>query len=207
MRGRRVQMLVLFALAALIAAGCGGNGETTSSASASSADFAGTAVRPAKPAPPLRLRDSLGQPVDLHKQGGKAVLVTFVYTHCPDVCPLIVSHLHTALAEMSPNQRRRLQIIAVSTDPRRDTPASVAAFLRAHQMTGKMLYLIGKRSALSQTWRHWGVVAKADPTDPEFVEHSAPIYGIDAAGKIATVYPPHFRPSQIVHDAPLLASQ
>ena len=74
-------------------------------------------------------------------------------------------------------------------------------------MTGRIQYLIGDRAALSRTWRHWGIVAKADPTDPEFVEHSAPIYGIDAGGRIATVYTANFRPSQIVHDVPLLASQ
>ncbi len=189
----------------LATGGCGTSEETTSSA-ASHTDFAGTSVKPAKPAPPLRLRDSLGREVDLREFRGKAALVTFVYSHCPDVCPLIVSHFHTALAELGP-KAKKVQIIAVSTDPRRDTPAAVAKFLRAHQMTGRMLYLIGNRASLSRTWRHWGVIAKADPTDPEFVEHSAPIYGIDATGKIVTVYTPRFRPSQIVHDVPLLASQ
>ena len=206
MKPRRLSFaLAGLALAAALAAGCGGGGDTSSTTSA--ANFAGTTVHPARPAPPLRLSDSLGQPVNLRTLRGKAVLVTFIYTHCPDVCPLIVSHLHTAQAEMSPSARRRLRIVAVSTDPRRDNPATVAAFLRAHQMTGRIDYLIGDRAALSRTWRHWGVVAKADPTDPEFVEHSAPIYGIDAGGRIATVYTPHFRPSQIVHDVPLLASQ
>ncbi len=202
-RRRRSWALAAGVLLCLAAGGCGGNEETTSSAS--HARFAGAAVEPAKPAPPLRLRDSLGREVDLRELRGKAVLVTFVYTHCPDVCPLIVSHLHTALAELGP-KAKKLRIIAVSTDPRRDTPAAVASFLQDHQMTGRMQFLVGDRAALSRTWRHWGVIAKADPTDPEFVEHSAPIYGIDAAGKIVTVYTPRFRPSQIVHDVPLLTS-
>ncbi|MGZ8665885.1 MAG: SCO family protein [Solirubrobacterales bacterium] len=197
-------MLALAALAVLAAAGCGGSEETTSSASP--ARFAGTVVEPAKPAPPLRLRDWLGREVDLRDFRGKAVLVTFVYTHCPDVCPMIVSNLHTTLAELGP-KARNLRIIAVSTDPRRDTPAAVAEFLRAHRMTGKMQFLIGDRAALSRTWKQWGVIAKRDPTDPESVEHSAPIYGINTSGEIATSYTPHFRPAQIVHDAPLLAQR
>ena len=123
------------ALAASAAAGCGGSEETTSSVS--HARFAGAAVEPAKPAPPLRLRHSLGRKVDVRKLQGKAVLVTFVYTHCPDVCPLIVSHLHTALAELGP-KAKKLRYIVVSTDPRRDTPAAVASFLQDHQMTGRM---------------------------------------------------------------------
>ena len=71
------------------------------------------------------------------------MLVTFLYTHCPDVCPLIASKLHTALTEMSAPSGARWQIIAVSVDPRGDTPATVAQFLADHQMTGQMQYLIG----------------------------------------------------------------
>jgi protein SCO1/2 len=191
------------ALISLLASGCGSGGE---SSTGPAVRFAGTSVEPAKLAPPLRLRDSLGRPVDLRELRGKAVLVTFVFTHCPDVCPLIVSNLHTALAELGPTARK-LRIIAVSTDPRRDTPAAVAEFLRAHRMTGKMQFLIGDRAALTRTWKEWGVIVKGDPTDPESVEHSASVYGIDSSGKIATSYTPHFRPAQIVHDVPLLAQQ
>ncbi|MFN8160233.1 MAG: SCO family protein [Solirubrobacterales bacterium] len=180
--------------------GCGGGPDP-----GTAPRFAGSAVDPPKPAPPLRLRDSAGRLVDLRDLRGKGVLVTFVYTHCPDVCPLIVSHLHTALAELGP-KARDLRIVAVSTDPRGDTPATVDAFLSAHRMRGRMRFLIGSRAELRRTWRRWDVVAKADPTDPEFVEHSAPIYGIDARGRIVTVYTPSFEPAQIVHDAPLLSS-
>ncbi len=47
-------------------------------------------------APPLALRNYLGQPVNIASYRGKAVLVTFLYTHCPDVCPLITSNLRVA---------------------------------------------------------------------------------------------------------------
>ena len=137
---------------------------------------------------------------------GKAILVTFVYTHCPDVCPLIVSHLHTLLARLG-SLADRLQVLAVSTDPRGDTAGAVVAFLRAHQMTGRMRYLIGGRRQLERTWRAWHVVAKADPKDPEFVEHSALVYGIDAEGRLRTTYPPNFEPAEVAHDVPLLAGR
>jgi protein SCO1/2 len=70
------------------------------------------------------------------------VLLTFSYDHCPDVCPLIIAKLHNALLKLGP-QARRLQIVAVSVDPKGDTPASIRAFLSAHEMTGRMEYLIG----------------------------------------------------------------
>jgi protein SCO1 len=191
-----------FALAcalALAVAGCGG-----SSSAETGPAFSGAETKPATPAPPLKLTDSLGKSVDLSEYRGKAVLVTFIYTHCPDICPLIVSHLRTARAELGA-KAREMQIVAVSTDPRGDTPKTVAAFLKDHGMTGKMQYLIGSRAELGHVWKTWNIVAKPDKAGRDLVEHSALIYGIGADGKITTLYPANFKPAQIVHDVPLLA--
>ncbi len=87
-------------------------------------------------APPLKLDDSLGQPINIDDYRGKAVLVTFIYTHCPDICPLIVGHLHAALSKLGPDAKD-FQIIAVSVDPKGDTPKTVKKFLADHQMTGR----------------------------------------------------------------------
>ena len=187
-------------------AGCGGSGSASPKTS-TSADFAGTRANPPKPAPPLALRDSLGHPVNIDQYRGKAVLVTFIYDHCPDVCPIIVGNLHTAQNELGP-EANKLQIIAVSVDPKGDTPQTVKAFLKDHQMTGRMEYLIGSRPQLEHAWSDWNIVAKSSPTRkiPDAVEHSALIYGISASGKITTLYPANFKPEQIVHDVPMLAA-
>lgn len=190
-----------------VLAGCGSSGATTqeSASKSGAADhkYAGAEATPPKPAAPLALRDSLGHPVNLRQYRGKAVLITFIYTHCPDVCPLIVSHLKTSLALLGP-KAKNLQIIAVSTDPRGDTPKTVAAFLKAHGMTGHMKYLIGTRKELGRVWKAWNIVAKPDKAGRDLVEHSALIYGVAADGKVTTLYPANFQPSQIVHDVPLL---
>jgi protein SCO1 len=204
---------VLVVAAVVLIAGCGGNGNATAShtagaqAQASGSKLAGLAATPVKPAPPLALRDSLGHADNIDEYRGKAVLVTFIYDHCPDVCPLIVSHLHAAQQELGP-QARKLQIIAVSVDPKGDTPKTVNAFLRAHEMTGRMDYLIGSRPRLEKVWSEWNIVSKSSSTrnNPDLVEHSALIYGIDAAGDIKVLYPASFQPQQIVHDVPILAS-
>src|ERR1700686_1174934 len=65
---------------------------TTSKVGEPTFDAAGT-LTPVKAAPPLTLHNYLGQPVNIASYRGKAVLVTFIYTHCPDVCPLITSNL------------------------------------------------------------------------------------------------------------------
>jgi protein SCO1/2 len=109
---------------------------------------------------------------------------------------------------MSAAERNQMQIIAVSVDPKGDTPQTVKHFLAEHQMTGRMQYLIGSRPQLENVWSDWNIVAKSDPTrkNPDAVEHSALIYGISGSGKITTLYPSNFKPQQIVHDVPKLAA-
>jgi protein SCO1/2 len=169
--------------------------------------YEGLTLSHSEVAPPLALDNYLGTPVNIASYRGKAVLVTFLYTHCPDVCPLIASHLHTALLEMPAAERSRLQVIAVSVDPRGDTPSTVAQFLAAHEMTGRMQYLIGSAPALKAVWRRWGIAsaAQAAAGDPDVVAHTALIYGITAHGRITVIFPSNFAPGEIVHDARILA--
>ncbi len=205
--------LVVFLLAAI--AGCGGGSSSSSStaqsqqgvpqgqAAVDNSSYSGGEATPPKAAPELKLKNYLGEPVDLAEYKGKAVLLTFIYTHCPDVCPLIVSHLKTAQAELG-EKAKDMQIIAVSTDPKGDTPKTVKAFLGEHGMTGKMQYLIGNRAELGHVWTDWNIVAQPAKAGRDLVEHSALIYGIAADGKVTTLYPANFDPAQIVHDVPLL---
>ena len=175
-------------------------------AAANTRTYSGLTVSNPRQAPSLALKNYLGSPVDITTYRGKAVLVTFLYTHCPDTCPLITSKLHTALREMSEAERRQVQIIAVSVDSRGDTPVAVGQFLANHQMTGRMQYLIGSPRALGAVWSHWGVAASGEAGDPAVVAHTALVYGITARGTIVTIYPSTFRPSDVVHDVPLLAA-
>jgi len=210
-RSIRIAGLALALLLAVSAAtGCGGSGSSSNPSAAATADpdFAGAKANPPKPVPSLQLDNYLGQPVNIADYRGKAVLVTFIYDHCPDTCPTIVSNLRAAQNQMSTSAQGQMQIIAVSVDPKGDTPKTVKAFLKDHQMTGRMQYLIGSRPQLEQVWHNWNIVSKSDPSrkNPDAVEHSALIYGISGSGKITTLYPSTFKPDAIVHDVPLLAS-
>jgi len=192
-------------------AGCGGSSSTsdpqastTTNSAGVPADYAGATANPSKPAPPLKLDDSLGKPVNIDDYRGKAVLVTFLYAHCPDICPLIVSNMRAAQNELG-SQAKDMQIIAVSVDPKGDTPQTVNAFLKDHQMTDRMEYLIGSRPQLNNVWLDWNITSRTDPKNRELLEHSALIYGISGSGEITTLYPSNFKPQQIMHDVPVLA--
>jgi protein SCO1/2 len=205
--------VVLVATATLLAllSGCGSSAATPKSAtntSATTASYRAEAkLSPATAAPPLRLRNYLGQPVDIARYRGKPVLVTFIYTHCPDVCPLITSNLRVAQNLMGADGPSKAQVIAVSVDARGDNRRTVTAFLKAHEMTGRMQYLVGSTRELARVWRAWGVGSERDAKNPDLVEHSGLIYGITASGKRATLYSASFKPADLAHDVPLLAAR
>jgi protein SCO1 len=186
---------------------CGGSGQAKqlpSTTSTSAASLEGPTLVNPGPAPPLALRDSLGHPINISSYHGKAVLVTFIYTHCPDVCPTIVANLHNALGLLGA-RASKVQIIGVSVDPKGDTPKAVAGFLAKHAMTGRMEYLVGTRAALTPVLRAWGITAST-PDGNEHVDHGAMVIGITASGRVVSIYPANFKPSEIAHDVPILAS-
>jgi protein SCO1/2 len=199
----RITIAIVLSVFVLALGGCGGSSQGQTGGAAE-AGFSGGEVTPPQPLPVLRLHNYLGEPVNIDQYKGKAILVTFIYTHCPDVCPLIVSHIKTALALLGP-KAKEVQVIAVSTDPRGDNSRTVTSFLREHGMAGRMQYLIGSRAELARVWKDWNIVSKPAKAGRDLVEHSALIYGIGADGKLTTLYPANFRPAQLVHDVPLLA--
>src|SRR5664280_2742596 len=205
----RLAFVATAGLVTLVSA-CGSsksNANNPTKALAHSAYKAEAVLKPPALAPPLALRNYLGKSVNLDSYRGKAALVTFIYTHCPDVCPLITSNLRVAQNLMGKAAASKVQIIAVSVDPRGDTRKTVTAFLARHEMTGRMQYLIGSAHELATAWKAWGVGSERDAQHPEFVEHSGLIYGITGSGERLTIYASNFQPGDIAHDVPLLAAR
>ncbi|MEA2214907.1 MAG: hypothetical protein QOK19_468 [Solirubrobacteraceae bacterium] len=202
-----VVILAILGIATLLLAGGSSKPALPGNAgTAKLSSFAGSTLAPPQPAPALTaLRNYDGESFNLAADRGKAVFVTFLYAHCPDICPLIAANLHNAYAQMAPAQRARVDIVAVSVDPHGDTAGTVAAFMRAHQLAGEGKYLIGSSKQLVPVWKAWNVGSEKDVSRPDLVNHSALIYGISASGRIFTIYPSNFAPEQIIHDVkPLL---
>jgi protein SCO1/2 len=199
----RLKLLGVVLAASLAVAACGSSARSTPTADAVHPGLQGLILHPQKPAPALALRNYTGALVDLTRFRGRAVLVTFLYTHCPNWCPLIAANLAAAQRQLGA-EARRVQIVAVTVDPRRDTPAAVRAFLSAREAAGRMYYLLGDRRQLAPVWKAWDVGVVVD-RNRLATGHSDIVYGVTAAGRLAVVYPPNFTPAQIVHDVPLLA--
>lgn len=82
--------------------------------------------------PALVLTDTHGKKYDLRKETkGKPTLIYFGYTNCPDVCPLIMSNIAIAKKALPKADQDDLRVVFVTTDPERDTPASLGSWLKA----------------------------------------------------------------------------
>ena len=137
-------------------------------------------------APDFTLTDGAsGQPVTLSSLRGNAVALAFLYTHCPDVCPLTASQFRAAQQRLGADAAR-VRFVAVSVDPQGDTPETVQAFSKAHDLSENWHYLIGPRAQLAAVWAAYGVGAFNAPTGTE-VQHNDAIYLIDKDGRERTL--------------------
>ncbi|MCQ4042971.1 SCO family protein [Streptantibioticus rubrisoli] len=122
----------LAAAAALTLTACGGSTDDKPVASVSASATSGGALplTPPMTKPNLVLTDTHGQKFDFAKEtAGKPVLLYFGYTHCPDVCPLIMSDIGNAKRKLPKDEQDKIQVIFVTTDPDRDTPQRLASWL------------------------------------------------------------------------------
>jgi protein SCO1/2 len=194
------RVLPLLLLAAVLA-GCGSS-KAAQTTTQPKQRFAGGELTPPKTAPPIALHDADGAPVTLAAQHGRYVLVTFIYTHCPDVCPLITQNLNTALRLLGPSARKHVRVLAVSVDPVGDTPKAVKAYTREKQLFPQFRYLIGSRAELRRVWKAWHVLAVE--SKPDLVDHVAYTALVDTNGKERVLYDSSIHATQVVHDLRVL---
>jgi protein SCO1 len=194
------RVLPLLLLAAVLA-GCGSSNaaETTTTPTHR---FAGGELTPPKTAPPIALHTANGKKVTLAAQHGRYVLVTFIYTHCPDVCPLITQNLNAALRAIGPSARKNVRVLAVSVDPVGDTPKAVRAYTREKHLFPQFEYLIGTRAELRRVWKAWHVLAVQ--AKPDLVDHVAYTALIDRKGRERVLYDSSVHATQVVHDLRVL---
>ncbi len=107
--------------------------QQVSGSTQASPNYPGATVLPPGKAvlkPALTLTDTSGAPYDVAREtAGKVTLVYFGYTHCPDVCPINMALTSEALARMPAQERQKVTVLFVTTDPARDTPAVMRAWL------------------------------------------------------------------------------
>ena len=136
-------LVMLVGLGALLAlTGCGGSDDSSGAAvvrnpggmaytpTQDTDGFRGVGLpRPYK-VPDVTLTDTSGKPYNLVDDTTKPVtLVFFGYTNCPDVCSLVMADMAAAMTQLDPQVARQVQPLFITTDPARDTPAVIRAYI------------------------------------------------------------------------------
>jgi protein SCO1/2 len=149
--------------------------------------------------PNFALTDYRGKLVRSRALRGKVVLVTFLDTDCKTKCPLIASAVGDALRMLAPSERRRVAPLAVTVNPKRDTPARAERFLRQRQALG-LDFLVGTLKEMRPVWRAFHIVAAAETGSADI--HSADVRVYDRKGEwVSTLHlPPDLTPKNVAHD-------
>lgn len=173
------------AVAALLSlSACGDSSDDDDQAAA---DVSGTtpAQRPivldtAKKKPDLVLTDTDGKKYDLlERTKGKPTLLYFGYTYCPDVCSLVMSNIGMAEKKLSAAERDTLQVVFVTTDPKRDTPKRLRSWLDG-QGASDVIGLTGDFDTIQAAARPLGISVEPPKKEKDgsiTSNHSAEVLG------------------------------
>ena len=154
------------------------------------------------------MTNDLGQPVTAADYRGKVVLLYFGYTHCPDVCPLTLVHLHTVLQKMG-KAADNVRVLFVTVDPVRDTVPVLHQYATAFDP--RVVGLTGTQDAIAQLAKRYRSFYKPEtPNDKAGdydVTHSSAIYVFDQQGRARLLATPGSSNDEILHDLDILVGQ
>ena len=163
--------------------------------------FHGSRFDPPPAVADFTLTNQDGQAVRLSDYRGKLVLLFFGYTHCPDECPTTLAMLNRALSEMK-DAGSSTQVLLVSVDPEHDTPPVLKEYLA--RFNPRFVGLTGQPADVAAVLKAYGVVAQKDGNT---IAHTATIYVVDRAGRLALTYSFETQPEEVTADLEHLLGQ
>ena len=159
-------------LAAALLGACGGGGPKFKSTDITGAEYGKV----------LELTDQNGRLRHLEDFRGKAVVLFFGFTHCPDICPTTLADVANAVKKLGPDAER-VQVLFVSVDPERDTPKDLANYVTAFDP--RFLALRGDLAATQRVAKEFKIFfEKRKQGETYTIDHSAQTYVIDPQGRL-----------------------
>jgi protein SCO1 len=192
--------LIVFLLIGAVAAGVFLFSEPTS--------FRGTTYEEPYPvAPEIELTRSDGERFRLSERRGEVVALFFGYTSCPDICPTTMAELNQALEKLG-DQADEVQVLFVTVDPQRDTPARVQEYV--NHFNPDFIGLSGSEAELAKVWNDFGVfreIVEGTSAAGYLVNHTARVTLIDQQGNLRISFPFDTPVEDVVYDLKLMLKQ
>jgi protein SCO1/2 len=187
MRAFAAAMTVVLALALV---GCGQKGPSFEASDITGSTFGRD----------FALSDPAGAPRTLADYRGKAVVVFFGYTQCPDVCPTTLAALAEAMKKLGA-EADRVQVVFITVDPERDTPELLAKYVPSFDP--RFVGLHGDADATARTAREFKVIYQKQPgvaPGSYSMDHSAGAYIFDPQGRLRLYVGHSQTPEVFAHD-------
>jgi protein SCO1 len=196
----------LLLAAALMLSACDKQGEGGQLLQSSASTFKNTDVTGLDYAKDFAMPDHNGKMRTLADFKGKAVVVFFGYTQCPDVCPSTMAEMASVMQELGP-QADKVQVLFVTVDPERDTPALLSKYVPSFDP--RFLGLVGDKAQTEKIAKDFKVFYQKVPgKEPGSytMDHTAGSYVFDPQGRIRLFVRHGQGAEPIVHDLKLLLS-
>lgn len=189
-------LVAAFALGATVLAASGSDDDEPVSGGSR---FEGAVMPKGVKAPEFELRNQDGETVSMRQFRGKPVVVTFLYTHCEDTCPVQAQTIRGALDQLGHD----LPALAIAVDPPHDTEASARAFLSEQRALGRIDFVLGTRAELKPIWDGFHIAPQKAKQ-----EHQARFTLVDAKGYQRVGFPGFAAtPEGVAHDLRLLEDE
>ena len=193
----------------LTACGSSGSGSGSNAQSAVSANggapspYQGVLLPRTFDKPDVTLTDTSGKPYNLvQRTAGRAMLLYFGYTHCPDVCPTTMGDIAVALSKLPAAQQQQIDVVFISTDPTVDTPSTIQTWLNS--FNPKFIGLTGDINTIIKAAQSVGVFVAAPKAGQEPV-HGAEVLGFfPSDNKAHVLYTSGVPWQDFAHDLPLM---
>ena len=197
---RRARTLLAVSLLGLVAA-CGGSGEA--------AELSGTELDPPFEVSSTPLVDTEGAAYSLSEDTDKDLtLVFFGYTNCPDICGQVMATLAGTLTRLDDEQKERLDVVFVTTDPARDTGKVVQEYVDAFDPS--IVGLTGDLDDIVEVGRSLAIgidKGKKLPSGGYDVTHGTQVMAIDAADETPVFWDYDVSQAQLAHDVTMLLDE
>jgi protein SCO1/2 len=152
--------------------------------------------------PDSRLQGTDGKPFDLATAATKPLtLVFFGYTHCPDICQVVMANIASALTRLDARQRADVAMVFVTTDPARDDAATLRDYLarfdpRFEGATGPLPRIVALGKALGVPIQHGARL----PSGGYDVQHGTQVLGVRPDGRAPYVWTEGTDPGDLADD-------